>query len=81
MDSSQKVTRSKFIAALCSIFSIPFISKASAPELDQDVESDDYEILLKQDGSTVKVKKNNLRKSKTIKKGMSNPTLKSWLKK
>ena len=76
---TKKVTRSKFITALCSMVPIPFVSKARATELDQDVDGDDdYETLLKPDGSTVKVKRNNL-KNTTVKKSLSNRELKSWL--
>ena len=42
---------------------------------------EEYQTLLKPDGSTVKVKINTLKKSKIIKKNMSNSSFRNWLNK
>ena len=43
-------------------------------------ENDEYQTLLKSDGTTVKVKKSVLDKAKVIEKGISNKSLLGWLK-
>ena len=42
-------------------------------------EDEEYETLLKPDGTIVKVKRSALKKSKTVQKNMSNSSLLSWL--
>lgn len=82
-ESTKKVARGKFLTALGGLFLIPLASRAEALGVNGDTtdDGDDYQILLKPDGSTVKVKQHNLKKSKTVKNKLSNPALKSWLKK
>ncbi len=82
---TKKFARGKFLTVLGSALLIPLVSKAQALGIKEEEPADtgeaDYQILLKPDGSTVKVKRQNLDKSKTIKNKLSNPALKSWLKK
>lgn len=42
-------------------------------------EDEEYHTLLKPDGTTVKVKANTLKKSKVLKKNISNTSLLSWI--
>ena len=77
---SKQFSRHKFLAALGGISLLPLVSRAEAVEK-INPENEEYDILLKPDGSTVKVKKGVLNKSKTVKNKMDNPTMKKWLKK
>lgn len=43
-------------------------------------ENEEYQILLKSDGTTVKVKKSVIDKAKVIEKSISNKSLLGWLK-
>lgn len=43
------------------------------------VEEDEYETLIKPDGTAVKVKSSTVKQSKVIKSSLSNSELKSWL--
>jgi hypothetical protein len=44
-----------------------------------DAKDDEYQTLLKPDGTTVKVKVSTLKKSKVVKKNVSNKSFFSWL--
>ena len=73
-------SRGKFLAALGSMSLFPLLSHSKTIE-QLDSINEEYDILLKPDGSTVKVKKGVLNKSKTVKNKMDNPTMKKWLQK
>lgn len=80
--SDSRVKRGKFIASLGSLMLIPFIGRAQTSESKEKEENNaDYQILLKPDGTTVKVRRNKLEKSKKIQSNLSNSALKHWLKK
>lgn len=82
INSTSKLGRNKFLAALGGLFLIPFVSRAQAFEIKENSpEDEEYQILLKPDGTTVKVKKGTLKNSQTVKTSLNNPDLKSWLKK
>lgn len=74
----ESFTRAKFLSALGAISLFPLTSKAEVIE-DFDSSLQEYDILLKPDGTTVKVKKSNLSKSSRVKEKMDNPTMKKWL--
>lgn len=79
-----KLARGRFLTVLGSALLLPFLSRAQVLAIEDDTtdtDNEDYQILLKPDGSTVKVKVNHLKKSKTIKNGLTNSALKSWLNK
>lgn len=79
---TRKLGRNKFLTALGGLLLIPFVSKAQAFEIKETTpEDEEYHILLRPDGTTVKVRKNNLKNSQTIKNSLNNKDLKSWLKK
>lgn len=78
--TNNKLSRAKFLSFLGIISLLPITSKASQIEqLDPDFQ--EYDVLLKPDGTTVKVKRKILIESKKIKNKMDNPTMRSWLKK
>lgn len=76
MARKNKFTRRGFFPIIGSSLLIPFIGKAQS-EPDQ-ISEDDYQILLKPDGTSVKVKKSTLKQSKVVKKNISNSTFLKW---
>ena len=56
---------------------LPLVGKASS--LEAMPEKDDFEVLLKPDGTTVKVKKTALESSEIVSKKISNGKLLRWL--
>lgn len=81
MDKGKKISRRRILPILGSSFLLPFIGFGeTTPELINDTNKDDeYQTLLKADGTTVKVKTSNLKKSKVIKKNISNSSFLNWL--
>jgi hypothetical protein len=77
MAPKNKFTRRGFLPILGGSLLLPFLGKAK-PQ-DAAVQEDEYEILLKPDGTPVKVRKSALKKSKTVKKKISNKSLLNWL--
>ena len=76
-----KFSRRSILPILGSSLLIPFLG-FSKPINDEiiDFESDDeYQTLLKPDGTSVKVKVTTLKKAKIIKKNISNNSLLNWL--
>lgn len=74
------ISRRGILPILGTTFLIPFlgfgtanISEPSSPE------DEEYQTLLKPDGTTVKVKVSALKKSKVVKKNLSNTSFLSWL--
>ncbi|MDZ4148104.1 MAG: hypothetical protein CVT98_02690 [Bacteroidetes bacterium HGW-Bacteroidetes-15] len=80
MEKKEKLTRRNFLPILGSAFLIPLVasSKENKSELGDD---EAFEILLKPDGTTVKVRKTILQNSEPVKKNVTNPALLSWLTK
>ncbi len=77
MAPKSKFTRRGFLPILGGSLLLPLLGEAKPPEIiDQE---DDFEILLKPDGTPVKVRKSALKKSKTVKKKISNKSLLNWL--
>ncbi|MBU2526426.1 MAG: hypothetical protein KKC03_07485 [Bacteroidetes bacterium] len=81
MKKSEKFTRRKFFPLLGSSFLIPFVASAMDTSSDSKTEDEAYEVLLKPDGSTVKVKKSVLSKAEKVNQKLSNSALLGWLKK
>ncbi len=77
----EKISRRNLFPLLGGALLMPFLGSASPS--DNSIESEDeneaYETLLKPDGTTVKVKVSTLKKSKVIKKNVSNKSLLTWL--
>jgi len=85
-DKSEKVngiSRRKLLPILGSSLLIPFIGfgKPVNDVVANNSEDEEYQTLLKPDGSTVKVKTSALRNSKVVKKNLSNKSFLNWLNK
>jgi len=76
----KQISRRGILPILGSTLLVPFIGFGK-PINDNIIseENEEYQTLLKPDGSTVKVKINTLKKSKIIKKNISNKALLNWL--
>lgn len=77
-----KFSRRKILPILGSTLLLPVLGFSNSKpnqnlaELEND---DDYQTLLKPDGTTVRVKKSVLENSKVVKKNVSNSSFLSWL--
>jgi hypothetical protein len=78
MALKDKFTRRGFLPIIGSSLLIPFLGSAQKQE-SQQINDDDYQILLKPDGTSVKVKKSVLQQSKVKKKNISNKTFLKWI--
>lgn len=77
MANKKKLTRRGFFPIIGGSILIPFLGKAQNSEL-ENINDDDYQILLKPDGTSVKVKKSTLKESKVVKKNISNSAFLKW---
>jgi len=74
------ISRRGLLSILSSSIFIPFLGFGNSDnKISIEPNIDEYEILLKPDGTTVKVKKSVLNKSKVIEKNISNKSFLSWL--
>lgn len=86
-EKNKKISRRGFLPILGSTFLIPLIgSGEAAPKKTIDKEKtiingEEYHTLLKPDGTAVKVKSSTLKRSKVIKKNISNASFLNWLRK
>ena len=73
-------SRRGILPILGTTFLIPFLGYSN-PEIIEPSPSDDeeYQTLLKPDGTVVKVKVSTLKKSKVVKKNLSNKSFLNWL--
>ena len=78
MALKDKFTRRGFLPIIGSSLLIPFIGSAKT-ETPAEANDDDYQILLKPDGTSVKVKKSALKQSTVKKKNISNKTFLKWI--
>ena len=78
MARKDKFTRRGFLPIIGSSLFIPFIGSAQNDELES-INEDDYQILLKPDGTSVKVKKSTLKESNVKKKNISNKSFLKWI--
>jgi hypothetical protein len=77
----RKISRRSLFPLLGGALLVPFLGSANPSDnlIESDEKDEDYETLLKPDGTTVKVKVSTLKKSKVIKKNISNKSLFTWL--
>ncbi len=74
------ISRRGILPILGSTLLIPFLGFGnSIPEETTPLEEEEYQTLLKPDGTTVKVKISALKKSKIVKKNISNKSFLNWL--
>ncbi len=81
-DSSKggKMSRRKLFPLLGGTLLLPLLGFGNVNELEEPITDDkDYETLLKPDGTTVRVKKTILKKSKIVKKNISNKSFLHWI--
>ncbi len=80
MKKGEQFTRRSMFSVLGTTLLIPFLGFGSN-DSSQPIasEEDEYQTLLKPDGTTVKVKVSTLKKSKVIKKDISNKSFFNWL--
>jgi len=83
-DDKQKsriVSRRRFLPILGGTLMIPFLghSKQEEKSVVGTDSSENFETLLKPDGTTVKVRVGAIKKAKVVKKNISNHSLLSWL--
>jgi hypothetical protein len=80
--TKNKMSRRKILPILGGSLLIPLIGFGKTFDKTAVSSNDDeYKILLKADGTTIKVKTSALKNSKTIKKNISNNSFYNWLKK
>lgn len=74
------ISRRIFLPIIGSSFMIPFLGYGNSEiENTTEIVDEEYETLLKPDGTTVKVKKSTLSKSKILEKNISNKSFLKWL--
>ncbi|WKK67269.1 hypothetical protein [Lutimonas zeaxanthinifaciens] len=78
MGRKNKFTRRSVLPILGSSFLLPFMGKAKVLE-SENIEDESFEILIKPDGTPVKVKKSSLKNAKVLEKKISNKGFMSWL--
>ncbi|WP_420321175.1 hypothetical protein [Flagellimonas sp.] len=79
-DQGNIISRRGILPILGGSLLIPFFGyNQSGPEVNKNVNDDVYETLLRPDGTTVKVRASTLKKSKVVKKNISNTTFLNWL--
>lgn len=77
MAKNNKFTRRGFLPILGGSLLLPFLGNSN-PITTESV-SEEYEILLRPDGTPVRVKKNAVKKAEVVKKSISNKKLLNWL--
>ena len=83
--NEKQISRRNILSILGSSLLIPFLgfgnSTTDQITFSEKESEQEFQTLLKPDGTVVKVKLSTLKKSKTIKKNMSNKSLLNWLTK
>ncbi len=79
-NKKNSISRRGILPLLGSIMLLPFLGfgKSNTDEITSSTE-EEFQTLLKPDGTTVKVKVSTLNKSKIIKKNISNKSFLNWL--
>jgi len=79
--NDKKISRRSILPILGSTLLMPFLGfgKSASDEKYILQKDEDYQILLKPDGTTVKVKVSALKNAKIIKKNISNTSFLNWL--
>ena len=77
MAKKNKFTRRGFLPILGGSLLLPFLGNSN-PITTESV-PEEYEILLKPDGTPVRVKKDTVKKAAVVKKSISNKKLLNWL--
>tara|TARA_R110001583_G_scaffold114876_3_gene265354 strand:- start:17414 stop:17683 length:270 start_codon:yes stop_codon:yes gene_type:complete len=76
----KSISRRQIVFLLSSVLIIPILGFEKIQNiLPQNIQKNNYQTLLKPDGTTVKVKISTIKKAKIIKKNISNKTFLNWL--
>jgi len=84
-ENKRKFSRRRFLPILGSTFFLPFFGlgkTATKQTIDKEINIDkgeEYQTLLKPDGTIVKVKAGTVKNSKVIKKNITNSSFLNWL--
>lgn len=78
MSAKDKFTRRGFLPIIGSSLLIPFFGQAKNIE-EETLNDEDYQILLKPDGTSVRVKKSTVKESTVKKKNISNKSFLKWI--
>ena len=78
-EEQKGVSRRKLLPLLGSTFLLPFLGYSQKPQIERLEDEEAYEMLLKPDGTTVRVRKSSLKNAKVVKKKLSNTSLLNWL--
>jgi len=78
-DKNNRVSRRKVLPLLGGSLLFSFFGYGRQAEPKFEDGDDTYETLLKPDGTTVQVKKSNMKSARVIKKNISNNSLLNWL--
>jgi hypothetical protein len=76
-----KISRRGMLPLLGGSLLIPFLGFSNTVNDDVPSNEEDYETLLKPDGTVVKVKSKVIKESKVVSKNVSNTSMLKWLKK
>jgi hypothetical protein len=80
-EKERVMTRRGVLPFLGTSVVLPFLGFGRTINIPESSEEEEYETLLKADGSTVRVRKSALQNSKVVKKNVSNKSLLKWLDK
>ncbi|MEZ2416079.1 hypothetical protein ACA086_14035 [Muriicola sp. E247] len=75
------ISRRGILPLLGTSLLLPLVGYSRSQEKEETLEEEEYETLLKPDGTVVKVKVKALKKSKVVKKNIPNSTFLQWLEK
>lgn len=77
----KNISRRGIIPIIGSSLLIPFLGFGNSNDLEQKIidPEEEYQTLLKPDGTTVKVKISKIKKSNIVKKNISNKSFLNWL--
>ena len=83
IEKERKISRRGFLPFLGGSLLIPLLgfgnSEIKDAEIDKNEGEDEYQTLLKPDGTTVKVRTSAVKKAKVVEKNITNKSLLNWL--
>lgn len=79
-NKDKSFSRRGFLPLLCSGLLIPLVGFGKKTGTSIEDPSEEHQILLKPDGTTVRVRKSVVKNSEVVKKNISNQSLFDWLK-
>ncbi len=74
-----RLSRRSMLPILGSALLIPFLGIGKPTQSEPEEKEDEFQTLLKPDGTVVKVRSSTIQKSKVVQKNLSNKGLLNWL--